>query len=80
MPDTFSMPIAHKVEKPRQAKRNEWCPIKSEEWRSATGDSVPKRAILSNAPSQTVEFLDVLSDPLSNARSEEFSKEFSEEL
>lgn len=80
MPDAFSMPIAHRVENPRQEKRNEWCPIKSEEWRSVTGASVPKRPILSNAPSQTVKLLDVLSNALSNALSEEFSKEFSEEL
>jgi len=37
---------------------------------------VPKRPILSNAPSQTVKLLNVLS----NALSEEISKEFSEEL
>jgi hypothetical protein len=76
MPDAFSMPIAHRVENLRQEKRNEWCRIKSEDWRSVTGASVPKRPILSSAPSQTVKLLNVLS----NALSEEISKEFSEEL
>ena len=51
-------------------------PSKSEEWLSITGANVPKRLVFSNAPSQTVKLLDVLS----NALSEEISKEFSEEL